>query len=155
MIRAYQPQDARQIQQITLKCFDYNIRGTKKLYLARYFVKSYFKEKNIASRLKNQYEIYIYVQDNEIIGFIEIQNADTVTNIFIDPNHQRHKAGSQLLDYAIARCQEINPQVEKITLDASLQAVGFYQHYGFVRLPRMKKVMGVEMYVMEKKLKNN
>lgn len=155
MIRTYQNTDAKSVQTIALTCFDQNIRGEKKLYLARYFIKSYFKAKNIEARLKNPYELYVLEDNQKIVGFIEIEKGMTITNIFVLPEAQSHGYGRQLLDYAIERCQELHPDLKAVGLDASTSAIGFYKHYGFTDLPRMKKIMGVEMYTMEKKLKNN
>ena len=155
MIRTYQSQDARRIQAIALECFDHNLKKDKNLFLARFFIKRYFRQKNIESRLKENYELYVYLHQDMIIGFIEIHNADEISNIFIDPRAQKHGAGTKLIEYAIERCQQIDPNVERVWLDASIEAVGFYEHCGFNNLSRLKKVLGVETYMMEKKLKNN
>ncbi|WP_187117564.1 GNAT family N-acetyltransferase [Beduini massiliensis] len=154
MIREFQKEDAPRVQKIALKCFDNNIRQDKKLYLAKHFVKSYFKIKNIEARLDHQYEFYV-LTENEIIGFVEIQDGNTITNIFVDPPYQKQGYGTQLLKYAILRCQALNPKLDRVSLDAETQAIKFYEHCGFTSLSRSKTVMGVEMTMMEIKLKNN
>lgn len=154
MIRAYQKEDALRVQKIALTCFDHNIRKDKKLYLAKHFIKSYFKEKNIQARLIQQYELYVLIE-KEIVGFVEIQDGNTITNIFVDPVYQKQGHGTKLLNYAIQRCLALNPKLDHISLDAETQAIKFYEHCGFKSLSRMKKVMGVEMTMMEIKLKND
>ncbi len=150
MIRAYEKKDAKTVQMIALECFDKNIAKGRKLVFARFFVKNYFKEKNIQARLKNDYELYI-LEDPKVEGFIEIQDAKEITNIFVLPGHQKKGYGKQLMKYAMHRCYELDPSKHSIYLDASKEAVLFYEKLGFKNLERMKKVMGVEMYRMEKK----
>ncbi len=154
VIRDYKLEDAPRVQHIALTCFDNNIKKEKRLFLARYFVKSYFKMKNIASRLERNFELYV-LENKEIVGFIEIQDGNTITNIFVDPHYQKHGYGKELMDFAISRCQSLNPKLDHVSLDAETSAIKFYEHYGFKNLSRSKKIMGIEMTSMEIKLKNN
>ncbi len=68
---------------------------------------------------------------NRIIGFLGVAD-DNLEMLFIEPKHRGQKIGQHLLDYAI---RELN--VHKVDVnEQNLQAVGFYEKYGFQTVRR-------------------
>lgn len=147
MIRKYQQADSNRVQEIALKGFDYNIRKEKKLFLARFMMKSYFKKKNIEIRLTNKCELFVF-DNGSVDGFIEIIDNKEISNIFVDPDKQGQGIGKKLMEYAIARCFKENSLLTHIELDASKDAIAFYQKIGFILVEKKKVLLGVDMYPM-------
>jgi len=70
-------------------------------------------------------------QGKKIIGFLGVADQN-LEMLFIDPEYRGKKVGSSLLKYAIKHLDvtkvDVNEQNE--------QALGFYQHFGFVVVSR-------------------
>lgn len=152
MIEKANPQDYQQIQNIALTCFKNTIADGKMLLIARFLVKNYFKSANIASRLTRDYELFVIRQDRIVTAFIEIQNKNHISNIFVLPNKQRSGYGRLLIEFAIDYCR-LNGSTQ-ITLDAIESAIRFYVKMGFASMNRMKKLFGITTIMMKKDIKD-
>lgn len=153
MIEKATNQDFKQIRLIAITCFDENIATDHSLFIARFLVGSYFKNKNIESRLSRGYELFVLKEEANVVGFIELQNVNHVANLFVLPTCQKKGYGKMLMEFAFSYCR--NCGKTDISLDALKNAIRFYSKLGFVSLNRMKKMFGIETYMMKKDLKDD
>ncbi len=71
-------------------------------------------------------EIYVYVEDNIILGFIGL-NDNYIEGIFVDSNYQDKGIGTALLNKA----KEIKQQLTLNVYKKNSKAIKFYQKNGF------------------------
>jgi ribosomal-protein-alanine N-acetyltransferase len=90
----------------------------------------------IEENIKNDYvHIYVYEQDNNVLGFIQIEDHFEITdiiNIAVDKNYQGKGIGKELIQYVIN-----NTKADKIMLevkDNNLPAIKLYEFMGFKQI---------------------
>jgi ribosomal-protein-alanine N-acetyltransferase len=90
----------------------------------------------IEEDIKNDYvHIYVYEEDNNVLGFIHIENHFEITdviNIAVDKNYQGKGIGKKLLQYVID-----NTEAEKIMLEVkvnNIAAIKLYESMGFKQI---------------------
>ncbi|WP_037069444.1 acetyltransferase [Pseudonocardia acaciae] len=87
------------------------------------------------ARVANDYlpavDITVAEADGVVVGFSGVADGK-LEMLFVDPEHRGHGAGSALLRHALAD----NPELLVDVNEQNPQAVGFYQHHGFVTLNR-------------------
>ena len=90
----------------------------------------------IEEDIKNDYvHIYVYDEDNNVLGFIHIENHFEITdviNIAVDKNYQGKGIGKKLLQYVID-----NTEAEKIMLEVkenNIAAIKLYESMGFKQI---------------------
>ena len=149
MIRVATPEDYVKCQEIALACFDHNIARYKNLVLARMMVKGFYKDKKVQKRLDHGAKLYV-ADESGVKGFIEIRDDFYISNIFVSPNCQRSGLGRQLMAIADELAGESEDEYIEITLDASKDAIHFYEKCGFKFLDQSKSSFGVEMFPMKK-----
>lgn len=69
--------------------------------------------------------------DGLLIGFIGVENG-TVEMLFLDPAYRGQGGGSLLLEHAFTSFAAVAVDVN----EQNPQAIGFYEHHGFVRVSR-------------------
>jgi len=75
--------------------------------------------------------VLVAVQEDQLIGMIEVRNYNHIALLFVDDGHQRQGIASALLEGAIAKCREKNPTLRRITVNASPYGLPVYAHWGF------------------------
>lgn len=88
----------------------------------------------------NVEKIYVYEQENKIIGFIQILNSFNdidIVNISVDINKQNQGIGSLLVNYIVDNLKPNKMMLE--VRESNLKAISFYQHLGFKEIHRRKK----------------
>jgi putative acetyltransferase len=93
----------------------------------------------------------VAMRDGAVAGFGHlVLDADEVHAVYVHPDHARHGIGSALLaeleGYARGR-----GRVE-LSLQSSLNAVGFYERAGYERVGRDETASGLGVVEMEKQL---
>ena len=84
---------------------------------------------------KDYTHIYVYEEDNNVLGFIHIENHFEITdviNIAVDKNYQGRGIGKILLQYVID-----NTEAEKIMLEVkenNVPAIKLYEALGFKQI---------------------
>ncbi len=81
--------------------------------------------------IKNKYipqsEIYVYLEDKLILGFISVLNSEFIGAVFVDVNNQGKGIGKKLIQHTMDIYGDLTLAVYK----DNLQAVNFYKHIGF------------------------
>ena len=109
---------------------------------------------NIYNLNKDVENIYIYEQNNKIIGFIHISKSFEVVdivNIAVDINYQRNGIGKRLIDYIV---DKLKP--ERVLLEvrkSNEKAIKLYEKCHFQIINIRKNYYGMEdALVMELKV---
>lgn len=118
MIRGFEIQDLDAVMHIWLKS---NID-------THHFISEDYWHENataVKGQLQNA-EIYVYEQDNEIVGFIGLQD-NYLAGIFVDKKFRSYGIGKQLLNYV----KEIHETLSLHVYRENTRAVNFYLREGF------------------------
>ncbi len=150
-MREVEEKDYPIIYQIALDCFDHNVAVDRNYTLARIFFKRYFTAKKIKKRLQENSVIYVYEEDN-VLGFVEIEDTDYISNVFVSPDCQGKGIGRKLMACAEDYCKSRHKKKFILKLDASKDAIPFYKHLGYTLLDKMHSSLGVELYAMQKEI---
>ena len=119
-------------------------------------IKDDFLNKNkINERLKLDYvKIFVFVEENIVKGFIEIETHFEVVeiiNIAVDKTYQHKGIATTLINYIVD-----NYTCEKIILEVredNLEALNLYKKNNFKEINRRKKYYGnVDAIIMEREL---
>ena len=73
-----------------------------------------------------------YVLEGKIVGVILIANYSKLCGLFVHPSYYKQGIGRGLFEAAASVCRE-RSDVEKITLNSSTFASGFYETIGFIQ----------------------
>ncbi|MDO8668814.1 MAG: GNAT family N-acetyltransferase [Candidatus Buchananbacteria bacterium] len=107
-------------------------------------------EENVLYQLQNS-DWIIAEADDKLVGFGQYSVADgEIYQINVDPNFLKKKIGKKLYDYMESKFR--GAVREKISLNATLNAVGFYQKLGFVEIQEIHMGL-IKMIKMEKSLR--
>ncbi len=107
------------------------------------------------SELNRDYAgIYVYTEDDEVIGFLQYENHFEITdiiNIAVAENSQNKGIGETLINYLVN-----NTEADKIMLEVrenNVSALNLYNKCGFVEINRRKKYYdGEDAIIMERKI---
>ena len=105
--------------------------------------------------LVDNYKIYLYVEEDEIVGFLITEETIDESNIvllYVDKNSRRQKIASYLLDYFIS---DKTFSKERILLEVSSNnqaAINLYDKFGFKTINVRKKYYkdGSDALIMER-----
>ena len=102
------------------------------------------------NRMKDNYlnnnQTYIYVEDEEIKGFVSVNNCNQVEAIFVKDGFKRKGIGRKLLNYCKERYDKLRLNVYEKNVDATL----FYIAMGFKNIElQIDKNTGEQEYIME------
>lgn len=97
---------------------------------AHNFIDKQYWEDNYET-VKNTYlpmsETFVYVDQNDIKGFISVIESEFIGALFVDVNYQGEGIGSKLIDYASEKYGDLELAVYK----DNERAVKFYKEKGF------------------------
>ncbi len=82
----------------------------------------------MAARCENGNIVLVAERDYEPVGMIEVRDEKHICLFFVDPNEQGQGIGKQLLNEALLLC----PDTPVLTVNSSPNAVGTYEHFGFI-----------------------
>jgi len=100
-------------------------------------------------KLSKKREIYVAVQNNEVIGTAAI-DRDYIGSVFVDSSNLKKGIGSRLMDYieSIARKRGY----KEVVLRSSPIAFGFYKKLGYKEVKRKYQRSQLTMIEMKKEL---
>ena len=105
------------------------------------------------------YSVYVYKEENEIIGFIAIwEFSDFIftEHLAVDQKHRNKKIGSALITYIAEKygkriCLEVEPPIDSITERRVrfYERLGFYfNDYSYVQPPISKGKESIPLFIM-------
>lgn len=147
-MRYIEQRDYKTIQEIALTCFANNIDIHNHLFIAKFILKRYFREKRIQARLERGDVVIVHEENNQVVGFVEISKKSYIANLFVLPEYQKQGIGTRLLKRAEKYCGKVD-----ITLDASTDAIPFYERNGYHLMEKMTNHFGVKLFFMKKEFK--
>ncbi len=85
--------------------------------------------------LRSRWNHFVLLADTqkEIAGMIEMRDDGQVTLFFVEGKFQGSGIGGELLRRALEVCRRRNPEVSKVTVNSSPNAVVAYEKLGFRR----------------------
>lgn len=113
---------------------------------AHYFIPSQYWKSNfeLVKEMLLQAEVYIYVNNQKIQGFIGLRD-EYIEGIFVSDERQSHGIGKILMDY-------VKDKRKKLLLNVyqkNIRAISFYQREGFeIRCSGFDEATGEKDYVM-------
>ena len=89
---------------------------------------------------------YVYTENNHVVGFISVQDGDTIGALFVDVHRQHGGIGSALLDHV----QGVYSDLRLFVYVHNKPAVAFYKKAGFaVQNEHMDTETGQPEYLMQ------
>jgi Acetyltransferases len=122
-------------------------------WLASYAFKRYFSEERFIRRSKNQYDIYIACYQNKIVGFMELEKKEILASCYVKKDYHYLGIGTLLLKKAELLCLKGNKSSTYLSLEASDYAIDFYKKKGYQTSKERKRLLGIDMTPMRKKIK--
>lgn len=102
--------------------------------------------------LKGEYQMFVALDKEKIIGFITVRNRCHISLLFVDKEYHRRGIGSTLIqrlgEYLIT---EVG--VDYMTVDSAPYALEFYHKLGFWDLAPRQEKQGIIYTSMKKNLK--
>lgn len=102
--------------------------------------------------LKGEYQMFVALEKEKIVGFITIRNRCHISLLFVDKDYHRRGIGASLIqkigEYLIS---EVG--VDYMTVDSAPYALEFYNKLGFWDLAPQQEKQGIIYTSMKKNLK--
>ena len=100
----------------------------------------------LKKRFKEGAHCFVYEENDEILGCVEIEDPSHVTFLFVTQRRQRKGLATQLIEHAAT---QINEQFLSVAALPSKQK--FYEKVGFVVVDEEKTVNSIPFILMAKK----
>lgn len=92
----------------------------------------YMTSAALERRLKRgHFVILAMVDEDHIVGMIEIREHKHIASLFVETDFQKQGIAKKLIDEALVYCFRKNPKLKELTVNASVNALGFYEKLGF------------------------
>ena len=114
--------DALRLSQLTNELTSYIFEKE----VPKWFEDELLKESFEKRILSDEYEHFVYVQENEIVGFITIKNKNQLFHLFVDKKHHKKGIAKELWNYV-----KEHYDISNMSLNASLYAIKTYESFGF------------------------
>ena len=144
MIRKLQQEDITKVMTI----------WTKGNFIAHNFIEKDYWLENF-NKVKNFYlpnsDTYVYVENEEIEGFISIAEKNHIGALFVKQQYQRKGIGRKLINY----CKEKYNSLDLNVYDKNGNAIAFYMAMGFKNVGvQVDEDTGEKEYIMEWKVED-
>lgn len=96
-----------------------------------------FEDEHILSLMKDQHLIMLGAFEDELIGVIGIRDFSHIQSLFIKKEYQNQGIGTKLFNKAKQLMQG------KVSVNADVEAVGFYKKQGFIEISKKQEVNGI------------
>ncbi|NLL02548.1 MAG: GNAT family N-acetyltransferase [Mollicutes bacterium] len=97
-----------------------------------------FKELFHINNLKEYEIIYVYKENDKILGFLHILDLDKVEilNLVVDSQYRNQRIASLLLDYLF---DEVSKPVILEVRESNIPAINLYKKFNFMEIARREK----------------
>jgi ribosomal protein S18 acetylase RimI-like enzyme len=153
-IRKLKKGEESQVKKIVKPTFDKQVaysmteEGIKEVYRI-------IQPEDIKERLKDYKNRFILVAEDtekkKLVGVIEGRDFDHISVFFVDIKYQKQGIGRKLVEKMISICRKNNPDLKKITVNSSINAVSAYEKLGFVKVGKgiVKEKNGIRFVQMK------
>ncbi len=97
------------------------------------------------------YQLFVATDGDNYVGMLSLREKKHISLLFVDEKYHRHGVASALLTF-VCNYALFEEGVEKLTVNASPYAVGFYHKKGFRDLQGETTADGIRYTPMEKDL---
>ena len=109
----------------------------------------YLCEDELAQRIRSGNFVLLAKSGVDIIGVAEVRDNSHIALLFVKGSHQKQGIGRELLKITIEKCKTLNPDILKISVNSSPNAVLAYRTMGFNALKPEQLVNGIRFTPME------
>jgi ribosomal protein S18 acetylase RimI-like enzyme len=141
-IRKADSLDALRLSQITNELTSYIFEKEVPKWFEDELLEESFKQRI----LSDEYEHFVYVQENEIVGFIAIKNKNRLFHLFVDSKHHKKGIAKELWNYI-----KEHYDVSNMSVNASLYAIKTYESFGFKVTGEESEYLGLKYQPMSYK----
>lgn len=131
IIRALEPEDAPEACALVRRVFDaqvaplFSAEGVAEFH-------SYAQAGAMAQRLVGDNWGLIAVSGDRLVGVVEVRDNSHLAFFFVDQADQGKGVGKALIKRYLARCLQINPELQRVTVNASPNSREVYQALGYL-----------------------
>lgn len=150
IVREAKPEDLPEIHSLVTEVFDKEVAPLYCKEGIRTF-RGYIDLKHMEDRMKRTY--WALVAENEkgvLMGSIFLKNRDHINLFFVKNEFSRKGVGRKLLEKALKMIMEDSPDVKKITVNSSPNAVEAYKRLGFKDTDYERSLHGIRFIPMER-----
>lgn len=98
------------------------------------------------------YQLFVAMDDGECVGMLSIREKSHISLLFVHEDYHKHGIGSALIKY-VSKYGIEEEGINRLTVNASPYAVGFYHKRGFKDLGPETVADGIRFTPMELKLR--
>ncbi len=109
----------------------------------------YLREDELAQRIRSGNFVLLAKSGVDIIGVVEVRDNSHIALLFVKSSHQKRGIGRELLKIAVEKCKTLNPDILRISVNSSPNAVSAYRTMGFNALKPEQVVNGIRFTPME------
>jgi GNAT superfamily N-acetyltransferase len=146
-IRHLQPDEVEEAHALVETVFDAAVAPHYTAEGVREF-KAFIAPGNLANQLIDHRFILVAERDAEFVGLIAMRDYDHISLLFVDLDVQRQGIARALLDRALAICRRERPDLGRVTVNASPNAVTAYRRMGFARTQDEQLANGIRFVPM-------
>lgn len=108
------------------------------------------------NNLNKTERIYVYTNDDKVIGFIHISSnyeIIDILNIVVDPKYEKQGIGTKLINYIIKNKDQNATKIMLEVREDNLKAINFYQKNNFKIISKRKKYyQNIDALIMERNI---
>lgn len=128
VIQAVTPANIDDVIQLVLDVFDSDVARTMSAEGVATFTSSSPNEQR--KGLADRHVFLAAVLDDQVVGVVRLNRAGHLYLLFVDSAYQGHGIGKKLLTTSLEALRQHDSGIERVTLNASLNAVDVYRHWG-------------------------
>nr|WP_297769370.1 GNAT family N-acetyltransferase [uncultured Butyrivibrio sp.] len=102
--------------------------------------------------IAGHYQLFVAMDGDECVGMLSMREKSHISLLFVHENYHKHGIGSALIKY-VSRYGIEEEGINRLTVNASPYAVGFYHKRGFKDLGPETVADGIRFTPMELKLR--
>ena len=98
--------------------------------------------------IAGQYQLFVATEADRYVGMLSLRERSHISLLFVDEEYHRHGVASALIRF-VSKYVLTEEGIDRITVNASPYAIGFYHKKGFVDLSGETVADGIRFTPME------
>ena len=131
--RAMQPGEERAVSRLVARVFHHHVAPLFSERGIQEFLR-YIDPGAIRARFERNYLLLVATAGTQLVGAIAVRDYEHVSLLFVATAFQRQGIAGQLLERALETCRDNRPDVRRIDVNASPNAIEAYERLGFRQL---------------------